>query len=179
MDMTTKMKAGAAAVAGSAVLASSASALTSTLTVALEFFDPFSLVITVAADFGRLISGVATTYQLDVANAVAPGIGGSETGPTANSVAGQYTLADSASGGNVDVTVDNPVANGGVTITGFDCDWNAAANTDNGATCAFTNVTNPAAAGDILIVGFDITVDGTQASGATATPSFDVTLAYN
>lgn len=177
MKLSTKMKTGAAAVAGSAVVASGASALTSTFTLAIEFFDPFTITETIPADFGRLISGVATTYVMDVTGAITPGAGGSSTGGTPTQ--GSYTIKDSAGTAAVDVTVDNPVANGGVTITAFDCDWNAAASVDAGATCDFNAVPNPAAAGDVLLLGFNITVDGTQATLATASPTFDVTVAYD
>lgn len=177
MKHSTKLKAGAAAIAGSAVAASSASALTSTFTVSIEFFDPFTITEGAAADFGRLISEVATTYSMDVTGAITPGPGGSETGGTP--AAGSYTIADSATGGAIDVTVNNPVANGGVTITSFDCDWNAANSTTNGASCAFNALANPGNAGQVLLVGFDINVDGTQASLATASPTFDITVAYD
>lgn len=176
MKLSTKMKAGATAVAGSAVAASGASALTSTFTVAIEFFDPFTITEAVPADFGRVISGVATTYSLDTANSVTAGAGGSSTGGTP--ATGSYTIADASTGGAVDVTVNNPTTDGGVTITAFNCQWNGVTAL-NGATCAYNAVANPAAAGQTLLVGFDITVDGSQASLDVANPGFDVTVAYD
>lgn len=177
MNLTTKMKAGAAAVAGSAVVASGASALTSTFTVAIEFFDPFTIVETTPADFGRLISGVATTYVMDTTGTITPGPGGSSTGGAP--AAGAYTIADSAGTAAVDVVVDNPVANGGVSITAFDCDWNGGATTDASATCTINAAANPGAGGQVLLVGFTINVDGTQASLDLANPSFDVSVNYD
>ena len=131
MKLSTKMKTGAVAVAGSAVAASGASALTSTFTLSVEFFDPFNILEATPADYGRLISGVATTYSMNTTNTITPGVGGSSTGGTP--AAGSFTISDSSTGGTIDITVDNPVANGGVTITAFDCDWNGGASTAAGA----------------------------------------------
>lgn len=177
MMRSTRAKLGAAVAAGSAVFTSSATALTSSFTVAIEFFDPFVVAETSVADFGRIVSGVAATYYMDSAGNITPGSGGASTGGTPG--AGGYTITDSGGASIVDVTVDNPVANGGVSITGFDCDWNGGASTDAGATCLFNGVPNPGAGGDVLLLGFNISVDGTQTTLATASPTFDVTVSYD
>lgn len=167
---------GMAIASGSAVAATGAHALTTTFTVAVEFFDPFIITETVSASFGRLISGVATTYVLEINDNLISGAGGSSTG--GNPTAGHYTIMDSATGGAIDVVVNNPIANGGVTITAFDCQWNGA-QVDNGAFCSFNALANPTATGQVLVVGFDITVDGTQDTLDVANPSFDVSVVYD
>lgn len=168
---------GMALVSGSAAAAGSAHALTTTFTVAVEFFDPFIITETVPASFGRLISGVATTYVLETTDNLISGAGGSPTGGTP--AAGRYTISDSSTGGAIDIVVDNPVANGGVTINSFDCLWNAGAAADNGVNCNFNALPNPTIDGQVLVVGFDIAVDGTQNTLDVANPTFDVTVTYD
>lgn len=178
MKRSSKIKSSAAAVAGSALAASvpGAHALTSTFSVSVEFFDPFVASTTTSSSFGRIMSGVATTYSMDFNGNITPGAGGSSTGGTPTG--GVYTLSDSSTGGNVDVIVDNPIDDGGVSIIAFDCDWGTGAFQDNGATCLFNNVPNPGGAGSALRIGFDIFVDGTQEPMDVARPSFDVTINY-
>lgn len=173
----TKAKAGMAMISGSAAAATAAHALTTTFTVAVEFFDPFVITETVPASFGRLISGVATTYVLEPTDNLIPGAGGSSTGGTPT--AGRYTISDSATGDAIDIVVNNPVANGGVTITAFDCQWNGGAQVDNGTFCSFSTLPNPTSTGQELVVGFDIAVDGTQSSTEAANPAFDVSVLYD
>lgn len=177
MKRSTTTKAGAAALAGAAIYSSGATALTSNFTVSIEFFDPFTATETTPSTFGRLISGVATTYSMDFNGNLTAGPGGSGTG--GSPTAGQYSIFDSSTGQVVDIIVDNPVSDIGVAIIGFDCSWNAGAATDNGATCMLNAVANPTGGGATLDLGFDISVDGTQQPLDVARPTFDVSVLYD
>ena len=180
MKLSTKLKAGVAALALAGVVASSATALTSTFNVTATFVDPFSIAQTTQATFGELVAEVNTTYSLAADSTLTPGPGGSQAGAVV-AAAGAYNVIDAAAGGAVDITVDNQQAgaNGFITINAFNCDWNAGAAATTGATCAFNAQANPTAAGDTLLVGFDITVANTPADAATDTAAFDITVAYD
>jgi hypothetical protein len=176
MKLSTKLKIGAATVALAAVAATGAQAFTlAGNTVDVAFVDPFNITYDTAADFGDLVAGVNTTYEMLPDNTVNPGPGGAVVGGTQQ--AGVFEVSDSGGTGVVDITVNNQVAGTYMTIDEFNCDYNTGT-AANGVSCLFDGVANPAA-GTPLLVGFDITIAGSPAGGSSDAATFDVSVVYD
>ena len=179
MKLSSKLKAGVAALAIAGVAVAGAQALTSTFSLTVTFIDPFSITETTAANYGRVAAGVNTTYTQTALGVVTAGPGGAAF-PAPAPTAGVYSIVDASAGAAlVDVTVGNQQAgaNGFVTVTGFSCTYGAAAAA--GATCTYNAAANPGAGGTPLNVGFNITVAGSPVNNATDTVAFDVSVAYD
>jgi hypothetical protein len=116
-----------------------------------------------------VVAGVSDSYTINTAGAVAAaGPGSWLAGPT---VVGNITIAGSTAQA-VTITVGGYTANGGVTPSNATCSY------DGGAAgpCAISGAAP--GAGKTLLLGVRANVNGTQASGSAATPSFTVTVAY-
>lgn len=179
MKLSTKLKAGVAALALAGVVASSANAVTETFQLSVTFTEPLSITQTTAANYGEIAANVNTTYtQVATTGVITAGPGGAAFTGTGEA-SGVYDIVDSTAGaGLVDITVGNQQAgaNGFVTVTAFDCDYGGAA--ASGATCTYNAAAAPGAGTD-LTIGFDITVAGSPADGATDTVDFDVTVVFD
>lgn len=172
--MNKTFKTGMMAVGGTALAASSSYALTSTFTISVAFLQPFTITEATAMDFGTLVSDTASTYTLSTGDAITATGAGQSVGGTPKS--GDYTIADTGtSTGNIDISVVNLTAANGVTPVNPVCNYAAGGDV---AGCALVNAGNPGA-GATLTIGIQLQVDGTQTTGTTASPTFDITVAYN
>jgi len=160
------------AVAAAALLFSAdAMAATQSVTANLAFDSPLVLTKNSDINFGTVIAGTASTYTITTAGTVtATGSGQTLYGTKA---AASITIAGSATD-TVNISVGGYTAQGGVTPANATCAY-------NGGTAGSCTITGAAAAGTgkSLLIGVDATVDGTQAAGAKATPSFTVTVTYS
>lgn len=161
------------------IAANNARAYTDSYTVTMDFAQPFGISETTPMNMGTLLAGVIGTVDMEADGTQA--VTGSQivVDDTAKAP-GVYAITQTGnSTAPVDITVDNPTANGGVTITKFDCKWGAANATGLTANaCTVTAGTNPGASTN-LTVGVTVSTDGTQADGSSATPGFDITVVYN
>ena len=160
------------AIAAAALLFSGdAMAATQSVTANLAFDAPLTLTKTSDINFGTVSAGVASTYTITTTGTVtATGSGQTLYG---TKTAASITIAGSATN-TVNISVGGYTAQGGVTPANATCAYNGGA---AGSCSIATGVA--AGAGKTLLIGADAIVDGTQIAGATATPSFTVTVVYN
>lgn len=172
--MQNSIKKGMAAVGATSLAASSAYALTSTFNISISFSQPFTIVETTPMSFGSVIATTTADYTISTIDVVtATGSGASIGGVPA---AGDYTITDTGTAANnIDITVGALTANNGVTPVNPVCNYNAQGDV---AGCTLVNVTN-AGGGNVMNVGVTLQVDGTQANGSSATPTFTIAVAYN
>lgn len=180
MKISTKLKISVGAVALAAVTATSAQALTDTFNVSVAFTEPFTITETTPGNLGELMAGANGSYEqvatTGVVTPITPGTGVVNNALESEAV---ITLVDTGEAtADVDITVGNQQAgaNGYITITAFDCDYNGAALA--GATCAYDAAANPAA-GTALSIGFDILVAGSPPDASTDTADYDVTILFD
>ena len=83
------------------------------------------------------------------------------------------TIAGSATQ-TIDINVNNYVADKGVTPSAATCAYDGGGS----APCSLASLAAPGS-GKPLLVGITVAVDGTQTTGATAAPSFDVVVNYH
>jgi hypothetical protein len=120
--------------------------------------------------FGTVKAGATGTYVINTAGSVtASGNGVWLYGTPA---AGSITIAGSTTE-TVSISTGGYSANGGVTLSAATCAYNGG----SAAACSLSNQAAPGA-GKTLLLGVTATVDGTQAAGATAAPTFVVTVTY-
>ncbi|MCP5246900.1 MAG: hypothetical protein H6937_13485 [Burkholderiales bacterium] len=119
-----------------------------------------------------MLAGTADTYTISTAGAVSHAGAGSELGGTP--AAGDITITGSPTQ-TIDISVGSYSADNGVTPSNATCNYNG------GGEVACNTLTGAAApgAGKTLLLGVDATVDGTQAAGSTAAPTFVVTVVYS
>lgn len=143
---------------------------TQSVTANIRFDTPLTLTKNADINFGSVSAGVSDTYTISTAGAVtAAGSGQYLFGATA---AGNITIGGSSSQ-LINISAGGFTAQGGVTPQNAKCAYNGGAS----GSCTITGAAAPGA-GKTLLVGVDAVVDGTQAVGATATPSFTVTVVY-
>lgn len=140
------------------------------VTANIAFDTAISLTKNDDIDFGVVVAGTADTYTIDTAGAVTAAGAGVWLGGTPT--VGDITIVGSATQA-VDITVGNYAANGGVTPANAQCSYDGGAE----ASCNMAGAAAPGA-GKTLLIGVDAIVDGTQAAGATAAPTFDITVVY-
>lgn len=145
-------------------------AVTQSMTANIAFDTPLSLTKTSDINFGTVKIGTADTYTITTAGTVtASGAGEQLYGtPTAGSI----TVSGSATQ-SINISAGDYVPNGGVALQNATCSYNGGAP----GSCAISNAETPGS-GKTLLVGVQAIVDGTQVAGATAAPSFTVTIAY-
>lgn len=135
----------------------------------VRFDAPLTLTKNADISFGSVVAGVASTYTIDTTGAVSASGGGSAlAGPTA---VGSITISGSPSQ-PVSITVGAYVTNNGVTPSNATCSYDGGPE----GVCAFTGA--PPDSGKTLLIGVRANANGTQSPGATAAPSFTVTVAY-
>lgn len=160
------------------IAANNARAYVDTFTVTMDFAQPFGITESTPMNLGTLLALANGTVSIDTAGTMAV-TGAQIVVDDTNKAVGVYAITQTGnSTAPVDITVDNPTANAGVSISEFDCKWGAANATGFNATCAITSATNPGASTDLL-VGVKVATDGTQADASSATPTFDITVVYN
>jgi hypothetical protein len=148
-------------------------AATQSVTANIRFDTPLTLTKNADINFGSVSAGQANTYTITTAGSVST-TGGAGTGvplfgPTA---AGNISIVGSGAQ-LINISAGGYTANGGVTPANATCAYNGGA----AGSCTINGAAAPAA-GKTLLVGVDATADGTQAAGATATPSFTITVVY-
>lgn len=159
----------AAGVSG--LLATSAYAVTESVTANIDFDSALTITKIADIDFGTVLAGVADTYTIDTTGAVtAAGSGAQVAGTPA---AGNLTIAGSATQA-IDVSVSGYTADSGVTPQNATCAYDGGV---EGA-CSLTAAAAPGV-GKTLLLGVEAVVDGTQAAGSSAAPTFDVNVVYN
>jgi hypothetical protein len=155
-----------------AALLSSADALAATqsVTAHISFDTPLTLTKVSDINFGTVAAKTAATYTISTAGAVTSAAG---TWLYGTKSAGNITIAGSTSD-TINISVGSYTANGGVTPANATCAYNGG----SAGSCSIATGVAPGT-GKTLLVGADAIVDGTQNGGATATPSFTVTVVYN
>jgi len=171
--MRINKKSLALAIAASLFAAGGAYAATQSVTANMSFDTALSLSKTNDISFGIVQALTAGTYVIDTANTVTPSGGGVAIGGTPAS--GVINITGSATQ-TVAISTGTYTANNGVTPSAASCLYNSVltSNCDTGVTGAVA----PGSSGRDLTVGVTATVDGTQAAGSTAAPTFVVTVVY-
>lgn len=156
-------------------LASSAFAVVGSFSiVSTSFADPFNITEATQMSFASVISNTASTYTLSTSDSVsATGNGAVALGTPAS---GDYNITDGSGSAVIDIAISGLTANNGVTPQNPVCSYNGGPDV---AGCALNSQANPGAGGLILTVGMQAVVDGTQNNGATATPTFDISVTYH
>ena len=135
----------------------------------------FAAVLTVTKnsdiDFGIVLANQSDTYTINTAGTVTSSGSGQSLGGAAT--AADLTIAGSVSQ-LINITANNYVINSGVTPQNATCSYAGGAET----ACSSLTSVAAAGAGTTLLVGVEAVVDGTQAAGSTAVPSFDVVVTY-
>ena len=155
---------------GVAAVGQGVNAATKSVTANIAFDTAIALTKNADIDFGIVEAGVADTYTITTGAAVtAAGVGEVLGGSPA---AGDITIVGSAAQ-TVAITVGSLVANNGVTPANITCAYDGGGS----AACALAGQAAPGA-GKTLLLGADAVVDGTQAAGSSAAPTFVVTVVY-
>jgi hypothetical protein len=148
-----------------------AMAATQSVTANLSFDSPLVLTKNNDINFGTVLAGTASTYTITTTGTVSATASGQWL--YGSKAAGSITIAGSTTD-TINISVGGYTAQGGVTPANATCAYNGGA----AGSCAISAAA-AAGAGKTLLIGVDATVDGTQAAGATATPSFTVTVTYS
>lgn len=169
--MFTKIRIAAAAIALLAMIATpDAWAVTQSVTANIAFDSALSLTKNADINFGTVKAGIADTYTITTGGSVsAAGSGAALYGtPTA----GNITITGSTSQ-PINISAGSYTANNGVTPQSATCSYNAGLP----GSCTINGGAAPGA-GKTLLIGAQAVVDGTQAAGTSAAPTFVVTVVY-
>ncbi|TAL33473.1 MAG: DUF4402 domain-containing protein [Alphaproteobacteria bacterium] len=149
----------------------SAWAATQSVTANMRFDAPLTLTKTSDIDLGSVTAATASTYTISTAGSVTTtaGPGVPLAGPTA---AGSITISGSSTQ-LVDISAGGYTASNGVTPSNATCAYDGGAE----GSCGITGAAAPGA-GKNLLVGVRVNANGTQASGTSAAPSFNITVVY-
>lgn len=153
--------------------ASAAVAATVNMTATVKFRAPLVLTKVQDIDFGFVSAGVADTYTITTAGTVTAAGTGELLGGTPR--AGNVSIKGSNSQA-INISVGNYTTQNGVRTQNASCSYNGGGAI---AGCSINAGAAPTSAGKTLLVGVQAVVDGTQAEGVVATPSFDITVVYN
>lgn len=153
-----------------ALISSNALAVTESVTAHIAFDTTLGLNEEEAMDFGVVKAAQSGTYALSTGGVITPGGGGVW-------LSGTPTPADITISGSttqtINISVGNAASDNGVSIGTFVCDYNGGGS----GSCTINGAAAPGA-GKTLLVGATATVDGSQAAGETAEPTFDVVAVY-
>ncbi len=168
----SRMKYLALALTASFFMCGGAQAATQSVTANMAFDSVLSLTKNADINFGTVKASTVGTYTINTAGTVTPAGGGVIVGGT--TAFGQITITGSASQ-TVSISTGTYTANNGVTPSAATCSYDGAA-----ASACDTPLTGLAApgVGKVLRLGVTASSDGTQAAGATAAPTFVVTVIY-
>jgi len=159
-------------VAAALLSSADAFAATSVVTANISFDTPLTLTSVSQINFGTVAAKTNATYTISTTGAVTTTTGNWLYGTKS---AGSINIAGSTKD-TINISVSGYTAQGGVTPAKATCSYAGG----TAASCDNTQITGAApGTGKILLIGLDAQVDGTQAAGATATPSVVVTVAYN
>jgi hypothetical protein len=171
MDSKVTMKRLLAGVAAIALISSNALAVTQSVTANIAFDTPLGISKVADINFGTVKAGVADAYTITTAASIShTGSGATVYGTPA---AGNLSITGSTTQ-TIVISVGSYSASGGVTPSAATCNYNGG----GAGTCALSGQAAPGA-GKTLLLGVTATVDGTQAAGATAAPTFVVTVVYS
>jgi hypothetical protein len=156
---------------GIAALMFSADAMAATQSVTsnISFDTPLTITPNQQINFGTVAAGTAGTYTISTAGSVTTANGNWLYGTKA---AGNLTIAGSTTD-TISISVVSYTASNGVTPSNATCAYAGGA----AGSCTLSGIAAPGT-GKTLLLGVDATVDGTQAAGTSATPSFVVTVTY-
>ena len=141
------------------------------MTANIGFDAPLTLTKKSDVSFGTVKAGVADTYTIST-NGTVSAAGAGETISGSKS-AGNITIVGSTTQ-TLNISVSNYSASGGVRPANAKCSYAGGTS----APCELSAATAPGNTGETLLIGIDAVVDGTQAIGSTANPSFTVTIVY-
>lgn len=171
--MRTKLLIAALAIAIPGIaIAPAAFSATQSVTANIRFDTPMTLNKTADINFGSVTAGSASTYRISTAGAVST-VSGTGAALFGTTQAASITIAGSPTQ-TLNISVAGYTTQGGVTPSNARCAYNGGAE----QACSYAAAAAPAA-GKVLLVGADVAADGTQVAGATATPTFTVTVVYN
>ncbi|MGE3623110.1 MAG: DUF4402 domain-containing protein [Bdellovibrionales bacterium] len=160
-----------AALLGSTAIASAAYAATQTVTANIKFDTPLTITKNSDINFGYVKAATAGKYVVNTAGTVTASNGGVSLGGTTQ--AGSLTISGSPTQA-IDISAGNYVANNGVTPSAATCAYNGGP-----ASACLLNSQPAPGAGKTLLLGVTAAVNGTQAAGTSAAPSFDVVVNYH
>jgi hypothetical protein len=141
------------------------------VTANIRFDTPLTITKNADIDFKSVTAGVASTvYRMSTAGSVSV-VSGPGSTVFGTPVAANLTIAGSSTQA-ITITVGNAAANGGASVGTFRGDYNG------GGSTTFPIAGAAPAGGKTLLVGCDLTTGGGEAAGATAAPTFDITVAY-
>lgn len=148
----------------------SAWAATQTVVANISFDTALSIVKGKDISFGTLKASQSGTYTLSTSGSVIASdngvwFGGSPQ-PGSVTIAGSTTQA-------INISANNYAASNGVTPSGATCSYNGGPSIP----CSLASQ-EPPGLGKVLLLGVTVVVDGSQAMGSTATPSFEVVVTY-
>ena len=141
------------------------------MTANISFDTPLTLTKKNDISFGTVKAGVADTYTISPAGNVS--VAGAGQWLYGAKSAGNITIMGSTAQ-TLNISVSNYAAAGGVKPANAKCSYGG----DTSKPCSITGATAPGTTGKTLLIGIDAVVDGNQAVGSTATPSFTVTIVY-
>ncbi|MEZ0225257.1 MAG: DUF4402 domain-containing protein [Alphaproteobacteria bacterium] len=144
---------------------------TQSVTTNIRFDAPLSLTKTADIDFGSVTAATASSYTISTAGAVS-----TTTGPgvylAGTTTAASITIAGSATQ-LIDISASGYTGNNGVTPANATCAYDGGVE----GPCGITGAAAPGA-GKSLLVGVRVNANGTQASGTSAAPSFNISVVY-
>jgi len=152
------------------LISADAMAATQSVNANLSFDTPLTLTKNSDISFGTVQAGLAATYTIDTTGTLTTS-GGTYLYGTKS--AGSITVAGSASQ-TINISVGGYTANNGVTPSNATCAYNGG----SAGSCTINAAAAPGT-GKNLLIGVDAAVDGTQAAGSSAAPSFTVTVVYS
>ena len=159
-----------AAVAGYQAMAANPQSVTANI----RFDTPLTLTKVSDLDLKSVKAGVASTvYRLSSAGALSV-VSGPGSAVFGTPVAGNISIVGSTTQ-TIQITAGNAAAQGGASVSNFKCNYNG------GGEVGCNTITTGAApgAGKTLLLGADVTTGGAEATGATAAPTYDITVVYN
>lgn len=121
-------------------------------------------------NFGTVKALTADTYTINTSGTVSHAGSGAELFGTP--AAGNITITGSTTS-TINVSVGSYVADNGVTLQNATCAYNG-----GGAAACSLNAQAAPGVGKTLLLGVQAVVDGSQAAGSSAAPSFTVTVTY-
>ena len=168
--MKHNMKLALVAFTALTALSYEALAATQSVTANISFDTPITLTKNADISFGTVTAGVADTYTITTAAVVTAAGAGQWLGGT--KTAGDITIAGSTTQ-TVNISAGSYTANNGVTPQNAKCAYNGGAE----VACSIVGAAAPGA-GKTLKLGTEAVVNGTQAAGSSAAPTFVVTVVY-
>jgi hypothetical protein len=162
----------AIALLGSGLIASSAMALTQTISATVSFVAPLAITNVTGANFGEVAALTAGTYVLTPTGSLSASGGGQIVGGTPQ--AAGFDIAGSNTQ-TLNISANGFTASNGVIPSSATCSYNGAASV---ACNSLTAATAPGS-GKRLNIGLTVTVPNTVAVGTVATPSFVMNVVYN